>query len=76
MIIYLLLERVKEEREGVKHQCVRETSIGCLLYAPQLGTWPTTWACALTWTKTSNLSLCGVVLDPLSHTGQGLFSLS
>ena len=46
---YVFWERAtKVEREGAKHQCARETSIGCLLRAPQLGTWPTTQACALT----------------------------
>ena len=48
-------ERGKEgENKGEKHQCERETSIGCPLHVPQLGTEPrpgtkpTTQACALT----------------------------
>ena len=35
------------EREGEKHQCERETSIGCLLHSPDPGTKPKTQACAL-----------------------------
>ena len=38
LFIYLFLERGEgreEEREGEKHWCARETSIGCLSYAPQ-----------------------------------------
>ena len=37
-------------REIEKHRCVRETSVGCQLplACPQLGTWPTAQACALT----------------------------
>ena len=41
-------ERQKErqrEREGEKHRWEKETSISCLLYAPEVGTEPTTQAC-------------------------------
>ena len=38
---------------------------------PQLGTWPTTKACALTGNQTGDLSVCRLVLNPLSHTSQG-----
>ena len=37
---------------------------------PQVGTWPATQACALTGNQTSELSVCGLVLIPLSHTSQ------
>ena len=37
------------EREGEKHQCVRETSISFVLYAPQLGTKLATQACSPSW---------------------------
>ena len=34
-ILFIFRERGREgEREGEKHQCERETSIGCLLYMP------------------------------------------
>ena len=38
---------------------------GLPLTCPQLGTWPPTQACAL------NLSVRRLVLNPVSHTGQG-----
>ena len=42
----LILEREEgREREGEKHWCERETSIGCLSYAPRLRTKPTIKAC-------------------------------
>ena len=39
----------------------------------QLGTWPTTQACALTGRQTSDLSVCRLALNPLSHTSQAYF---
>ena len=39
---------------------------------PQLGTWPTTQACALTGNRTGDLSLCRMTLNPLNHAGQCL----
>ena len=41
---------------------------GCL---PQLGTWPTTQARALTGNRTSNILVRRPALSPLSHTSQG-----
>ena len=38
---------------------------------PQLRTWPSTQACALTGNRTCNLSVCRPALSPLSHTVQG-----
>ena len=52
--IYLFLEREEErekEREREKHGHSREASAGHLSRDPQLGTWPTTQACALTLTR-------------------------
>ena len=40
-------------------------------YAPQPGTKPATQACALTRDWTGDLSLCGTMPSPLSHTAQG-----
>ena len=42
------------------------------LTRPQPGTWPATQACALTGNQTSDLSVHRLVLNPLSHTTQGL----
>ena len=54
------------ERE--KHRCARGW---LLLTYPQLGTWPTTQACALTGNRTGDLSVCRQALNPLSLTSQG-----
>ena len=48
---YVFIFRVRGregEREEEKYQCERESSISCLSNVPQLGTEPTTQACALT----------------------------
>ena len=64
---YLFLE-IGEGREKE-----RESNIDQLpLTWPQLGTWPTTQACALTRNQTSDLSICRLMLNPLSHTSQGI----
>ena len=60
------------DKEGEEHRCKRETSISCLSHACRLGTKPATQACALTGNRTGDLSLCGTMPNPLSHTGQGL----
>ena len=39
---------------------------------PQLGTWPITQVCALTRTRTNDLSICRPALSPLNHTSWGL----
>ena len=39
---------------------------------PQLGTWPTTQACALTGNRTSDPLVGRPALNPLNHTSQGL----
>ena len=57
--------------EGEEHGYVRETSIGCLLHAPQPGTKPTTQECALTRNRTGDLLLCRMTLNQLSPAGQG-----
>ena len=60
--LFVFRERGREgEREGKKHQCVRETSINYLLYVPQPGTEPTTQACGLTGNRTSDLLLCRTI---------------
>ena len=72
MFKILFLERGREgEREGEKHQCVRETSVGCLSSTPGLGTKPATQALALTWNRTGDISFCRMMPDTLRHSGQG-----
>ena len=65
-IIYLFSERGKGRDKE------RERNIDRLpLICPQMGTWPTTHACALTGSQTGDFSVCGLALNPLSHTTQG-----
>ena len=75
--IYLFLERGEGREKERERNIMKETSI-CkrninwfLLASPQLGTWPTTQACALTGIRTGDLSVCRLALNPLSRTSQG-----
>ena len=70
--IYLLLER-GGGREKEKHQGARDTSDRLPLTCPQLGTWPTTQACALTGNQTGDPLVCTPALNPLGYTSQGQF---
>ena len=66
-------ERREKEREG--ETSMWERYIDRLLLAhPQLGTWPTTQACALSGNQTSDLLFCRLALNPLSHTNQGSYT--
>ena len=65
LFIYLFIYREREregERDGYKHQCV------VAFYMPQLGTWPTSQAFALTGNRTSDPLVRRLALNPLSHT--------
>ena len=42
-----------------------------LLTGPQPGTWPATQVCALIGNQTSNLLVCRLALNPLSHNNRG-----
>ena len=66
--IYLFLERRRNKKERV-----RNISVWLPLVCPQLGTWPTTQACALTGNQTCDPLVHSLVLNPLSHTSQGWF---
>ena len=66
-IFYLFLER----QEGRENERERNINVWLPLKCPQLGTWPTTQACALTGNRTDTPLLCRPVLNPLSHTSQG-----
>ena len=60
-------------REGEKD---RERNIYQLpLTRPQLGTWPTTQACALTGNQTGDLLVHRLALNPLSHISLGTFGI-
>ena len=70
-VAFIFREMGREgERDGEKHQCARDT------LCPQLRTWPATQACALTGNRTSGLQVFRVVLNPLSHTSQGIRTLT
>ena len=65
LYLFIFTQREREgEREGEKHQCV------VAFHRPQLGTWPTTQACALTGNRTGDPLVCRPALNPLSHTSQ------
>ena len=52
---FIFRERGREgEREGEKHQWVRETLIGCLLHDPRWGPGPQPWHVSLPGTEPSN----------------------
>ena len=58
-------------REEEKHMMHKRNIYWLPLTCPQPGTWLATQACALTRNQTCNLSVCGVMPNPLSHTSQG-----
>ena len=63
--LFVFRERGREgEKEGEKHQSVAS-------HMPQLGSWPATLACVLTWNQTGDLSVHRLELSPLSYTNQG-----
>ena len=63
--IYSFLERGREEeREGEKHRCV---GASCTPLTGDLACNP------ITGNRTSDLLVCRLALNPLSHTGQGMF---
>ena len=71
--IYLFTFREKErerEREGEKHRCAWETDWLPLAHT-RPRTKPATQEYALTGYRTSNLSLCRMMPNQLSHAGQG-----
>ena len=56
--------------------CERNADL-LLLTHPQPGTWPVTQAYALTRNRTDDLQVCEILLNTLSHTGEGMkFSLN
>ena len=68
---YLFLERGK----GREKESERNINVWLSLACPLLGTWPTTQACALTGNLTSNPLVHRPVVNPLSHTSQGIMTV-
>ena len=68
-------EKGRDKRDREKHRGERETLIGCLPYAPQLGILPAAQVCAVTRNLTCNLSVYTddsvYTGDQWRHTGQG-----
>ena len=74
ILFILFLERgVVGEREGEKHLCVRETSVGCLLRGPQPWTWPVSQACVLTGVDPAAVWCTGRRSNQLSPPARALF---
>ena len=61
----------EEGREGEKHQCVRDTSIGHLSHTPIWRPSPQPRHMDLTRNRTGNLSVFRPALNPTIHTSQG-----
>ena len=61
-------------REGREKGRERNINVWLPLTHPLLGTWPTSQACALTGNWTCNPLIHSPVLNPLTHTRQGLTS--
>ena len=66
--MYFFLER----REGREKEKERNINVWLPLACSLLETWPRTQACALTGNRTGDPLVHKPVLNPLSHTSQGL----
>ena len=63
-----------ESGEGKKKERERNVNVWLPPLLPQLGTWPTTQACALTGNQMGNLPVHKQELNPRSLTNQGLMA--
>ena len=77
-ILFIYFQREwKAVRKKMRETLMWEGNIiSCLSYALQLGTKPVTQAHGLTGNQTSNLLLCGMMPNQLSHTSQGFTCIS
>ena len=65
------------EGKGGRETLIYDRNINWLPLAhPQLGTWPTTQACALTGNRTGDILVRRPTLNPLSHTRKGSTSFN
>ena len=64
MLIDLREKGWEGEEEGEKHQCERETSVGCLLHVSLPGIKPATQIYAQTGNETYDLLVYGRMLPP------------
>ena len=65
--LFIFREEREGEREGEKHQCVVASPA-----PPPPGTWPAAQVCALTGNQTSDPLVLRPVVNPLSHSSQGI----
>ena len=65
--MYLFLEREEREKERERNINVERNIDQLPLAWLQLGT----WAIILTWNQMGDLSVCGMMPNPLNHTSQG-----
>ena len=62
---------ILERGEGREKESKRNINVWLPFTCPQVGTWPTTQACALTGNQTSDPLIHRLELNPLSHTSRG-----
>ena len=72
LILFLRFCLFLKRGEGREKERERNIEVWVPLARPQLGTWPTAEACALTGNQTGDPLDHGPALSPLSHTSQGL----
>ena len=68
-ILFLFIFRERGRKEERKRE--RNTNVWLPLTHPQLGTWLTTQACALTGNRTGDILVRRPALNPLNHSSQG-----
>ena len=71
-ILFIYFYREGKGREGKEKERERNINVRLPLARPMLVTWPSTQACALTGNQTLDPLVHRLVLNPLSHTSQGL----
>ena len=68
---YLFLGRGEGRKRGRETLMCERNIDGLPSHVPQPGTWLATQACILTRNQTGDLSVCGAMPNPMSHTSQG-----
>ena len=74
LLFFMFLEGKGGRKRGRETSMCKRNINRSPLACPQVGTWPTTQACALTGNWTSDPSVCRRVLNLLSHISQACFS--
>ena len=71
--IFTFISLFLERGEGREKERERNIHVWLPLMLPQVGTWPTTQACALTGNRMGDVSFHRPAPNPLSHTSWGVF---